>query len=208
MTTCIRLILTGVYCAFACSQIFISSCYASNPPTSNHITVPRIQNFDIDFHALARWTQSGQILLLHNQQPSSDNLSLRFVSSFITLDASIEAINKTLRDFESYPEFMPQVVGAEMTQRPPNGIDVDFQLGFKLPIGHLGIEYSLAYQLISQREMTWQLIDGDMNYNTGRWELISLTPNKTLLVYTSWTDLQSINPIIGALFRIQPGLAL
>ena len=224
MITLNRLMITWVYCALLCINIFMANCYASspqavnlqaiNPPTYtkpsalNPIAVPRLQNFDIDFHTLARWTQAGQILLLHNPQSYSDNLSLRFVSSFITLDASIDEINKTLRDFEHYPDFMPQVVSTDVTQRPPDGVDVDFRLGFKLPIGHLGIEYSLAYQSISQHEMIWQLIDGDMTYNTGRWELIPLNSNQTLLIYTSWTDLQSISPLISALFRLQPELAL
>ena len=193
-----------------CFSLLVPVCFSKNEKQTIGEEIPRIQDHNINFNSLIKLGSVGQILLLHDAKNSESKVP-RFATSITVIEAPIADVRKLLLDFKNYKNFVPQVVNVKIDKpdsENANSTLVTYQLGFKLPVGYLGVDYTLDYRIVSENEVYWTLAKGDMDYNSGRWELIPLSKNKTMLSYTAGTDFKSISFIVATAFKIQPELAI
>lgn len=118
----------------------------------------------------------------------------------IEFNAPIEKVYDILRDFESYPKFIPSTKSAEEVEGT-SGPEVDFSLQVIKPI-----RYRLKFQCEKPNSISWTLVKGEfMKKNSGSWNLKSLGPKKTKALYKIDIEFGWMVPkmIIEELTRIQ-----
>lgn len=85
-----------------------------------------------------------------------------------------------IQDYENYPEFLPEVVGAEIvTKGKKKNTEVQFDLNLIKQF-----QYKLSFDEKSDTEVSWTLVDSDFfKANEGRWVLTPKNENTTLARY-------------------------
>ncbi|MCX6102534.1 MAG: hypothetical protein NT000_04640 [Proteobacteria bacterium] len=93
---------------------------------------------------------------------------------------SQEALFKTITEFEKYPDFLKEVVGAKVVgKRTPEKIRVQFEIEIVRKF-----IYILEFSIVSKNEITWKLIESDFfKQNEGRWILNSNGTHETAVHY-------------------------
>ena len=84
------------------------------------------------------------------------------------MNVGIEALRKTILDFENYPKFLSEVVSAKT--RPggtPQKTVVDFEIEVIKRFA-----YALEFHFADANEIRWKLLEGKLfTKNEGRWKL-------------------------------------
>ena len=87
---------------------------------------------------------------------------------------------QAITEFESYPEFLPEVVSAKL--RPsstPSQATVDFELEVIKRF-----QYTLIFQMSDESEVSWTLEDSNFfKVNQGKWKLHSQGESATQVEY-------------------------
>ncbi len=93
---------------------------------------------------------------------------------------SQEALFKTITEFEKYPDFLKEVVGAKVVgKRTPEKIRVQFEIEIVRKF-----IYILEFSIVSKNEITWKLVESDFfKQNEGRWILNSNGTHETAVHY-------------------------
>jgi coenzyme Q-binding protein COQ10 len=96
------------------------------------------------------------------------------------MKVSLEALKKVIQDYETYPEFLPEVVGAKVISR--EGAD-KAQVQFDINVIKR-FQYTLKFWSDSPNTFCWKLIESDVfKTNEGKWTLSSTGPHSTLAKY-------------------------
>lgn len=102
------------------------------------------------------------------------------VSQSIVIRAPIETVYQTITDFESYPDFLPEIKGAKVDWCGDAQMDVSFRLELIKEI-----PYCLRFTLNPPSEVSWVLKQGEiMRTNTGGWKLKALEDSVTDATYS------------------------
>ena len=102
------------------------------------------------------------------------------IKKTITINAPTGKVYETIVDFESYPDFMPEMKDAAIEKKTAKEMVVSFTLEL-----FSKINYRLRIKLDKPKGLSWSLIDGQMmKSNDGSWELKSLAGGKTKAIYT------------------------
>jgi len=98
------------------------------------------------------------------------------------IDVSPENFFKVISDFESYPDFVPEVKKAKIIDRKENVLRVEYEI-FMIKT----IKYVLDLTLQPPTKLTWTLAEkGFFKQNDGSWELKPLEKGKkTQATYTA-----------------------
>ncbi len=175
--------------------------------------VPRLQDSGIDFSKISTITQKHQLAILHESKPmeividdEKERVDVRFVSAIATIDAPIEQVRSTILDFSRYKEYMPQLKKSNVRKNDKSGVVVDFKLKFLLPIIKVNLDYTLRYQEEENGDIVWDYVEGDIEGNMGRWELVPLSKNTTMVIYTVWNDMRSMGFWVRMVLNAQPDL--
>lgn len=89
------------------------------------------------------------------------------VSQAIIIHAPIDVVYGCITDFESYPQFLPEVKSAKIEWINDKEMEVAFKVNLIKEIA-----YTLHFELDPLRCVHWKLKRGDMmKANTGSWEL-------------------------------------
>lgn len=99
----------------------------------------------------------------------------------IVVDVPPEKFFKVISDFESYPEFVPEVKKVKILERAENTVKAEFEV-FLIKT----IKYALVLNLKPPSELSWTLLEkGFFKQNDGSWELKPIEKGKkTEATYT------------------------
>lgn len=86
----------------------------------------------------------------------------------IDMQVAAKQLQAAILDFEAYPKFLKEVVGAK---RLPGGSDTKFRVQFDLEILKR-FQYVLEFDVKPEKEIAWRLVESDFfKKNEGRWVL-------------------------------------
>ena len=112
------------------------------------------------------------------------------VSRSIVIDAPREEVFDVVTDFESYPEFLPEMKEVNLEK----GSAKEAVTSFKLQLLKT-IKYRLKLKLTRPSSVSWTLLDGEMmKKNTGSWKLKKLSAKKTEAKYSIDIELGGFVP--------------
>ncbi|OGQ48017.1 MAG: hypothetical protein A3H42_03015 [Deltaproteobacteria bacterium RIFCSPLOWO2_02_FULL_46_8] len=101
------------------------------------------------------------------------------VSQSILIQAPIDVVYNCIVDFESYPQFLPEVKSAKVEWVDDKEMEVAFKVNLIKEIA-----YTLHFELDPSRSVYWKLKRGDMmKTNSGSWELKAKSDNTTHATY-------------------------
>jgi len=130
-----------------------------------------------------------RMILFHNPSPGG----VRFATGLARIDADIGTVSSLVKGYDAYPQFIPFIKSAMMTQRGGNRFSVKYTLTFRV-IFPLDIDYTLDYIAPSENVLCWQLDKKEKHDIDGEWGRIELIPAghaSTLIAYTSYSHLAS-----------------
>lgn len=100
-------------------------------------------------------------------------------SRSIIINASQEKVFDVISDFESYPEFLPEMKKVKVEKAGKKEITAAFTLNLIKEIN-----YRLKLKLTKPTSVSWKLIDGNlMSENNGSWKLKKISARKTEAQY-------------------------
>lgn len=91
-----------------------------------------------------------------------------------------DALFKAITEFEHYPDFLSEVVGAKVIKKPSaNQVWVQFEIEVVKKF-----VYVLEFTMNGKEETSWKLIESDFfKKNEGRWVLTAKGSNQTQVQY-------------------------
>lgn len=90
------------------------------------------------------------------------------VSKEIVIDVPVERFFDLILDYESYPEFVPNLKSCRVKPLPDGKKDVEYELD----LGIRRIRYTLRHVEERPSRVVWSLVAGDMmKVSNGSWEL-------------------------------------
>jgi coenzyme Q-binding protein COQ10 len=91
------------------------------------------------------------------------------------MQVSLESLTKVIQDYEKYPEFLPEVVGAHVLSRSGTKAEVQFEINLMKRF-----QYKLQFWSDAPGEICWKLVESDFfKVNEGKWVLSSSSPKVT-----------------------------
>jgi ribosome-associated toxin RatA of RatAB toxin-antitoxin module len=165
---------------------------------------------------IVQMTESEQLMILHPPKkmavPIGDgktkDFNVRFVTTMSVMNVPVQRAREVVTDFLNYDEFMPQTESSKVISKTKDHTVLEVKLSVKVPLIHIGFRFTLDYFMAPNGDITWSCIKGDIQGNVGRYEFIALSPNRTMIVMTYWTELQGIGFLMRLLLRMQPDLKL
>jgi len=178
--------------------------------------VPRFKDNKIPMTDLVQLAKNKQLIILHPSQTKElpigegkkKEFNVRFVSTLSVINAPIQRVREVVTDFMNYHEFMPQTRSSKIISQKKDHVLHEVKLSLKVPLIYIGFKFTLDYFMAPNGDITWSRFSGDIQGNVGRYEFISLAPNRTMLIMTYWTELQGIGFLMRLLLRMQPDLEL
>lgn len=98
----------------------------------------------------------------------------------IVINASQEKVFKVISDFESYPEFLPEIEEVQIEKKTAKQVIAKFTLNLMKRIS-----YRMKMKINKPDGISWELIDGDiLTQNNGSWKLKKISTRKTEAIYS------------------------
>ncbi len=96
------------------------------------------------------------------------------------MSVPLEALFQAITEFEKYPDFLGEVVGAKVVKKPdPKTVLVQFEIEVVKKF-----VYTLEFKINGNQEIQWKLLESDFfKKNEGRWVLQSKGPQETEVHY-------------------------
>lgn len=149
--------------------------------------------------------QRGQIIII-NEHPKRVKW---LITSGVLVNASPETIFKAIKDYENYPNFMPETENVTAKElNGPNIVELSMTLNIKVMKGiSLPVKYSIIHYHRPPLRSDWTKSTGKFEENSGFYQFVPVDGGKqTMLFYTIYT-LPRI-PIATDLFKKDPNLEL
>ncbi len=156
----------------------------------------------LDPATIVELTAEGPLVVLDD----TDDGRLEMATAAVAIDASPDRVWAVLVDFESYPEWMPQVTEARVLSADGPNTQVELLLEFNLVITKK-IGYALEYRDRGNLRMEYSLVEGDFSTNEGYWVVLPHGANQSILYYANYVDYTSMN-LLRAFLKRQPSLEL
>lgn len=151
-------------------------------------------------HALG----GGGPVLVVEESPTGQ---LELVTGGAFFEASPDQVWKTISDYSTYPEWMPDLTEIEVTNDTGTTKHVHYKVHFQIAIISKKINYVLKHTETPPHRIAWDLIEGDFDKTVGAWNLVPLNNGKgTLVFYSTFTNLKSMGWLVKQLLTEQPGL--
>lgn len=104
-------------------------------------------------------------------------------STSIVMDVPAKVIYEVVSDFESYPEFLPDVKKTNVTKKG-KGVQADFEISVIKTI-----HYTLEFSLVPNKKVSWTFVKGDLfKDNTGEWTFEEVKKGQTKVTYAVDVD--------------------
>ena len=209
-----RLARTLIYCSLF--NLISLHAYAENLPKNNHSwrnPTPMLAALGIKAKQLESLLNGGQFLLIHNKKELSykkkqvqNTYMARFVSCATLINAPFNEVKQTLRAFDQYPLFIPNVKKLRVRQISQTVKVVDYTMAPKIPLARAKLHYVMEYTFDDAGGINWRAIDGDLSAALGRWELFPINDSQTIAVLTTWAQLENLGMVLGTIMKAQPDL--
>ncbi|MBV1873836.1 MAG: hypothetical protein KUG80_03590 [Gammaproteobacteria bacterium] len=209
-----RLTRTLIY--FGILNLFSLQVCAANSPKNNkawHNPTPTLASLGIETDQLVNILNGGQFLLIHNEKQISykkkqelNNYNARFVTCATLINAPFDEVKQTLRNFNQYQHFIPNVKKLHVRQLSSKIKVADYIMAPKIPLASAKLHYIMEYTLDDSGGIHWRALDGDLNAALGRWELFPINDSQTMAVLTTWAQLQNLGMVLGKIMSAQPDL--
>ncbi len=108
----------------------------------------------------------------------------------IDIDAAPDAVMAVLTDFESYPDFLPEIRRVERLSMREGSWEVRFHAHVIRPF-----QYTLLLEPRGAHQLRWTMVDGLFTSNDGAWELEPLPATESGLERTRAT--YNIDLVLG-----------
>jgi ribosome-associated toxin RatA of RatAB toxin-antitoxin module len=97
----------------------------------------------------------------------------------VVINTPVEKVFAVIKDYESYPEFLPEVKSTRISNRQGNEVDVHYEVDVLKKI-----RYTLRLKEEPPHRISWTFVEGDvMRDNRGHWLLEDLGGGKTRATY-------------------------
>lgn len=156
----------------------------------------------LDPATIVALTADGPLIVLDDTEDGR----LEMATAVVTIDATPERVWAVLGDFESYPEWMPQVTEVRIVEQDDVRKQVELLLEFNLVITKK-VGYTLEYRDRGNHRMEYSLVQGDFSTNEGYWVVHPHGASQSILYYANYVDYTSMN-LLRAFLKRQPSLEL
>jgi coenzyme Q-binding protein COQ10 len=104
-------------------------------------------------------------------------------STSIVMDVPAKVIYEVVSDFESYPDFLPDVKKSTVTKKG-KGVQAEFEISVIKTI-----RYTLDFSLVPNKKVTWSFVKGDVfKDNSGEWTFEEVKKGQTKVTYSVDVD--------------------
>ena len=207
--------LRSVWLAVAICFTFSSNSFAKNWEFVDFKTpVPSFKDFNLNIDEVVTLVENKQLLLSH--KPTSfaapvgkkmkryDNQN--FITTMAVFEASEADIRKHIMAFDKYKDFLPHTITSKVLKQEGNRTLSEYRSVFKAPIFKIRMKLVLQHTVEDDGDITVVMRKGGVDTALSRWELMPLSPGRTLVAYTQWTDMSSANFIIRQILKTDPDL--
>jgi len=161
----------------------------------------------IDMKTVSRLMDKGQLVII-DEKPDG---TLELVTAGIIIDAPIDKVWETIKDFEKYPEFMPSTAATKVLKEGKEGTDVRYKIAFKFSVLKWEVEYVLRHTFVDKKELTWTLVNSKndkIKTTFGKWQLFPGSKKTTLAFYSAYSDIKSISWVIKTALEAEPSMEM
>ncbi len=160
---------------------------------------PTFSELNLDTQTLSDIIGKGQLIITHapkdisfwTQGKLKDYQDVRFSSAMIVVDAPTQEVKKVVGKIENYGEFMPQIRKAKIIEEKEHHYLTSYIQQYNMGPFPLKSKFHWQYSHEDNGDLSFILHDGDVDGAIGRYEFIELPNDKTLLVLTTWQDLDT-----------------
>lgn len=177
-------------------------------------TTPSLAGLSLTPQQAAAWAGPNIALAEHapcdiireRKGQRNKHFQIRFVSGMTVLNSSAEQIRGLLMNPATYPDIFPNTDKARLIARTANSVTYELRHGIRLPL--INWHTTLRSQMIHEADgsLLVNLVDGDIDDATARWEIIPLGNNRTLVVLTDWSNLTGSTWLYRLVLKAQPDL--
>ncbi len=128
----------------------------------------------------------------------------RFVSSLAIFNKNRKEVIDSYLDFKSYPKVMKQFTEGGIIKSEGNNHLVRLKQVYKAVVITLSADFRYLYTMEENGDFSILLLDGDVGAGVARLEFIPINENQTLVVSTTWLDLDSARFVYRTLLKAQP----
>ncbi len=105
-------------------------------------------------------------------------------STSIVIHVPPKAVYDVVADFESYPEFLPDVKKAVIHSKNGKEMTAEFEIKVIKTI-----KYSLHFKFQPGKKLSWNFVKGDLfKSNTGSWDFSEIKKGQTKATYSVEVD--------------------
>lgn len=104
-------------------------------------------------------------------------------STSVVMEVPAKVIYEVVSDFESYPDFLPDVKKTSVTKKG-KGVQAEFEISVIKTI-----RYTLDFSLVPNKKVSWTFVKGDVfKDNTGEWTFEEVKKGQTKVTYSVDVD--------------------
>ena len=150
---------------------------------------------------IAQLARQGSLLVIKYDKTGK----LKEVVSCAVVNASADQVYNTVIDFPSYPKFVPQTTDMKVIKKIS---DTQYQTEQTIKVEIWVLKVSVTYQHIQKLDpgkgIKFNWVSGDLEGTYGRYDVIDLGKNQSLLFYTVYSNLTALPWPIGPIMKAQP----
>lgn len=132
----------------------------------------------------------------------------QFVSAAVVLPVPVAAVAQTVRSYTGYAAFFPKTTLSRLKQQsgPHALMQYHVRVDLPMPFPNVSEDILAQHTLENDGSVSARLIDAPMDVGLARYEWFALDARRTLLVFTTWTDLNSASFMLRTILRAFPDI--
>lgn len=177
---------------------------------------PRFSDLGLNLNEVRTIIGDSQLLISHKGRDielwsNEDNeireyKNARFVSSLTIFNLPKNKVVDAYFDFKNYPDYIPQYTEGAIVKKEEDDFLVKLKQVYRFLIVTLRADFRYQYSLEETGDYSVLMLDGDVGAGAKRIEFIELDTNSTLVVNTSWVDMDSARFVYRTILKAQPDM--
>lgn len=134
----------------------------------------------------------------------------QFVSAAVVLPVPAAVVADTVRGYTAYAAFFPKTTQSQLQQQSGAHTLMKYHVRVDLPLPFPNVKEDILAQhtVESDGSVSARLIEAPMDVGLARYEWFALDARRTLLVFTTWTDLNSASFMLRTILRAFPDIRI